>query len=689
MKNQYFLLLFLILIALSACRPDKNVASWEVDVLTPILKTRVNLQDLSSDTSLQADGDGLLKMVVRQELVNLEPAEVAKPFNEVFYYTANIESLELTRQVVTEQLTLAQIARQSGAVGQFILASHGSNQTIPAINGLGPASFAVDATSFFESMTLRDGWMVLRMQNNLPVELTNLNYEIKNQSATAPILQNTLASLPSGTVHYDSVRLQNNIVIEGELLANMINADTPGSNGQNVLIDTTDALDIILTIDKLDPVAAKAIFPAQTLFEDTSDARLNAPTALLTEVHVQKGTVFIDVASTVDEIVKLEYFIPGMTQNGAPLRINRQVPPAPVNGISNDRFEIPLTDYNVDLTSLPTRNVYNEFYTIFNGSVDSSGQLTTITLADSLSVATGVQNMVSDRGYGFMGYDTTTTQSSSPFTAFSNFKGGIIGFQEASFRFEIENYIGADMELEVEEIKAIRGSEEKTLSWSKIGSIESLGKATELVPGQIPQPARTTFSLDEQNSNITELLSILPSAFEAKFTAYMNRGMQVRDFNQFLYADHGVKAYLDAEVPLNLTLENLRLIDTVTFAYEDVDPKARLEGGELKILANNFYPFEADLEIVLLDENRQIIDTLTTLQRVAAAQQDANGRANQVVQSKLLFPLTDELIAQLKSTHKMAFRIRLNTPAGGQPVKFYSDNYLDLQLVGELSMRTE
>lgn len=688
MKNRYFQF-FLLLIALIACRPDKNVASWEVDVLTPILKTRVNLQDLSTDTSLQAVSDGQLKLVIRQELVNLDPAEVAKPFNETFYYTANIESLELSKQEVNEQLTLGHIARQSGVAGQFILASHGSSQTIPPLTGLGPASFAVDATGFFESMTLRDGWMVLRLENNLPVELTNLNYEIKNQGASTAILQNQLSSLPVGMVHYDSVRLQNNITIEGLLEANLINADSPGSNGQSVPIDTNDALNLKLTIDKLDPIAAKAIFPAQTLFEDTSDARLNAPTALLKEVHVQSGKVFIDVASTVDETVKLEYFLPGMTKNGTSLKINRQVPPAPLNGVSNDRFEIPLEDYTVDLTSLPWRNVYNEFFTIFNGAVDSSGQLTTITLTDSLAVTTGVSEMVSDRGYGFMGYDTSTTESVSPFTAFTNFRGGEIGFQQASLSFEVENYIGADMELKVEEIKAIRGSEEKTLNWSKIGSIESLGKATELVPGQIPQPARTTFSLNEGNSNITELLGILPSAFEAKFTAYMNRGMQVPDFDQFLYAAHGVKAYLDAEVPLNLTLEDLRLIDTVSFQYDDIDPKGRLEGGELKILADNFYPFDADLEIVLIDDNQSVLDTLITSENVVSADTDANGRAVQMVSSSLHYPLTKAMLSNLKLTRKMAFRIRLNTSAGGQPVKFYSDNYLDLQLVGNLSMNTE
>lgn len=688
MKNQFFTA-GLTLLILASCRPDKNVASWEVDVLSPILKTRVNLQDLSTDTSLQAAPDGQLRLVIRQELVNLEPAEVAEAFNETFYYTANIESLELSKQEVNEELTLGHIARQSGVAGQFILASHGSSQTIPPLTGLGPASFAVDATGFFESMTLRDGWMVLRLENKLPVELSNLNYEIKNQGASSAILQNQLSSLPVGMVHYDSVRLQNNITIDGLLEANLINADTPGSNGQSVPIDTNDALELKLTIDKLDPIAAKAIFPAQTLFEDTSDARLNAPTALLKEVHVQSGKVFIDVASTVDETVKLEYFLPGMTKHGTSLRINRQVPPAPLNGISNDRFEIPLEDYTVDLTSLPGRNVYNEFFTIFNGSVDSSGQLTTITLNDSLAVATGVQNMVSDRGYGFMGYDTSTTVSVSPFTAFTNFKGGNIGFQQARFSFEVENYIGADMELEVDEIKAIRGSEEKTLQWSKIGNIESLGRAIELVPGQIPQPARTTFSLNEGSSNITELLGILPSAFEATFTAYMNRGMQVPDFDQFLYAEHGVKAYLDAELPLNLTLENLRLIDTVLFNYDDIDPKGRLEGGELNILADNFYPFYADLEIVLLGTNQSVLDTLITAENVTSARRDSKGRAIQMVSSTLQYPLTKAMISNLKLTRKMVFRIRLNTPVGGQPVKFYSDNYLDLQLVGNLSMSTE
>ncbi len=684
--NNLLLFGFLFLVA---CRPDVDVATWNVDTLVPIAKARININDLVADSTVKVDPEGLVSVVFRNKIASLKPGEIAPPFNEVFKNTANIKSIDLGSRTISEQVTLAQMAANAGILGQLILSNHGNNQIIPPLTGLGPNSFNVDATQFFQSMTLRDGWMVLRMENGLPIELQNVQYEIGNSGST-PILQNTILSLSPNGVHYDSVRLQNNVTITGQLVATLISLDSPGSNGNPVLIDTTDAIDLLFTIDKLDPVSATAVFPAQNLVEDTATASIEPPSALLTKVHVQEGQIFMDATSTIDDAINLQYKIPGAIKNGVPLAFTEVIPAAPLGGSSQRRIEVPVLNYDIDLTGVPgSTNVFNEFYTVFVTRVDSSGRLINLSLTDSVYIETGIDELIANRGYGFLGYDSIKTTETTAINEFSNLQGGTLSLEAASLQLEIDNYIGANMDLRLLSAEAQSENTKEQLVWDDLGEVLTLGRATENTPGTRPQPQRTVFNLNQNNSNVNELLSLGPETFKVDLEAYMNNGVTAPDLTQFLYTEYGIDAFLNAEIPLNLSLENVSISDTQDFRYIDFDPKARLEGGSFKILAENFYPFAAEIDILLLNEQGQVLDTLQSMETLQAAKVDENGRAYEATESELEFPLDQAKIVRLKITTDLVFRVSFNTPPQAQAVKFYSDNYLDIQLVGHLSINTK
>lgn len=53
--------------------------------------------------------------------------------------------------------------------------------------------------------------------------------------------------------------------MDGDLIAEITNFDSPGSLGENVLIDTADAFVITMSAYDLNLLEATAIFPAQNL----------------------------------------------------------------------------------------------------------------------------------------------------------------------------------------------------------------------------------------------------------------------------------------------------------------------------------------------------------------------------------------------------------------------------------------
>lgn len=691
MKSFYHLCLLLVLALLASCRPEPQPAHWEVDALVPILRTRLDITDLDrSDTLIQSNLNGQLELVYRNNLLDLKPGEIAPPFNETFSNSAKLDKITLGQRVIQNRISLGMIASQAGLNGALLIAANGTNQVIPPLSNIGPSNFNIDATEYFQSITLRDGWMVLRMENNFPIDLTNLQYSIQNQNSGTSILQNTLALLPAGAIHYDSVHLVNNFLIEGNLVASLVNLDSPGSNGNTVLIDTSDALDLRVTLDKMDPVSATAVFPAQDLFNDTAAASIFPPSALLNAVHVSQGDIFMNAFSTVDDSINLRYALPGaINPSGSILQFLEVIPAAPPNSVVNRYVEIPVQNYLLDLQGMPGDvGVFNTFYTIFTGGIDSTGRIINLSLSDSVYVETGIKNLVTDRGYGFMGYDTLESEEVFEVEGFNDILGGSIDLKQAQIDLSIDNYIGTPFSVQINQLKSLGVDGVVDLRWNQMGFKFSVPPATENQPGSRPNPGQLQISLDENNSNIQDLIEVRPDSFDLKAKAYMNPGVPSSDMSQFLYTNYGIQAYIDMRIPLNLALTDLFLGDTLDFEYLDLDPEQRLTKLNLKVLAKNSYPFNANIELLLFDAARQIVDTLRSADIIAAADLDVNGRSVGEKSSEVIFSLNDLQLDHLKDCKFIFIRSLLNTNRL-DGVKFYSDNYLDIQLVGDLSISAE
>ncbi len=674
-----------------ACRPDPQTAHWEVDTLVPLLSTRLDLTDLDrTDTLIQSDVNGLLELVYRNKLLDIKPGEIAPPFNVNFSNSARLNKITLGQRVIQNRISLGMVAAQAGLSGALLIAANGTNQIIPPLSNIGPSNFTIDATDYFQSITLRDGWLVLRMENNFPIDLTNLQYAIQNQTSGNNILQNTIALLPAGAVHYDSVHLVNNFLIEGNLVASLINLDSPGSNGNSVLIDTSDALDLRVTLDKMDPVAATAIFPAQDLFNDTASASIFLPSAILNSVHVAEGDIFMNAFSTIDDSINLRYALPGaINSSGNILQFVEIIPAAPPNSTVNSYVEIPVENNLLDLTGLPTDiGVFNTFYTIFTGGIDSTGRLINLSLTDSVYVETGIKNLVTDRGYGFLGYDTLPSEEVIAVDGFEDILDGSLDLKQAQIVLSIDNYIGTPFSVQVDQLKSLGADGNKDLSWNQLGFKFSIPRATENQAGSKPSPGSLQINLDETNSNIQDLIEVRPDSFDLKAKAFMNLGVPSSDLSQFLYTDYGIEAFIDLRVPFNLGLNDLFLGDTLDFKYTDLDPEGRMTKASLKVLSKNSYPFSVEVELLLFDGQRQLLDTLKSSDLVEAAAVDQNGRSSEIKESELLYSLSSEQLNLLKDCKYIFIRSLLNTTAL-DGVKIYSDNFLDIQLVGDLRLSTK
>lgn len=680
-------ILFLAIGILLGCKPEPKIPKWDVEVLAPLIHSRLDISDLAADSSLAIDADGAISLIYQNQLAELKPDEIFTPLNETYENTINLNSIDFGTRVVKDFVSLGSLAKGGSPAGQFIIFNNGNQAVVPPIPPE-TRSFNVDATSLFQTVTLSTGTARLELKNELPVPLTNIDFTLENKVSQTPIITKVLDTLKSGETYSEFFPL-NNLTIEGVLTATLKNFDSPGSGTQQVLIDTTDQIKITFTLSDLVPTSATAIFPSQDLANDTTDTSIPSGNSELTSIKVKEGKIFLDATSTIEDIINLDYSIPNAQRNNILLSFNEILPAAPTGSSSNSFKEIDLADHIVDLTGRDTDvGVYNSFYTVLRGRIDSSGNLVSLSLKDSVLLKTGIIDLIASEGYGYLGKDTIEGSETSEIDIFNPLIQGSFDLADVRLGLEVRNSIGAPIDIRLNNLRAERQTGSVILNWTSLGQDQTIPSAT-LNSNNLPSPGILTLDINSGNSNIDKLVENQPENFFTDFSAFINGSTNTPDYNQFIFSEYGIEVFLNMEIPLNFSASGIMLADTNDFDYTKLDPDDQLQSGIMKLIADNSMPLESTIEIIMLDAEGEELGKLTSADKIASATIDANGVSIDSVRTIADYPLTKEDVSDLRKTDYLVFQVILDTPLPPQKVKLYQKNSINITLSGDLTIRTK
>ena len=131
------------------------------------------------------------------------------------------------------------------------------------------------------------------------------------------------------------------------------------------------------------------------------------------------------------------------------------------------------------------------------------------------------------------------------------------------------------------------------------------------------------------------------------------------------------------------------MVDTLGFSLQESNQSKRIKDGTLNLIVDNGFPFEADIQLYMLDENNQIIDSLFTLGKVAAATLGSNLIVTDSKKSKLPIHVSQAKVNELYETRYMAVVVSFSTASNTQHVKIYNNYSFDVQLVGDFNYTFE
>ena len=591
-------------------------------MIVPIAHSNMNISDMITEVnsdyiSSSIGSDSLISIVFSQEIIDMDFDALVKIDAVTDEQTHTLDSASFADVVIADTSTIGETINEI-PLGPIIF-PNGSTNSIPAIqNVVNEDTVNIDASEYFETMTLYKGFLIIEFINNYPTDISNISLSIINS-----VNQNLIATfhfpvIASGTTVSDSVSIAGQTIDEN-ILGILHNMDINASNGP-VLINYEDAIITKITISDIGITEATAIFPEQQLTENLKEHSFEMGNAQIKEIGIKSGTVKINVLSTLPN-GKMIYNIPSLKKNGVPFTSGDMIIPEST-GLELTTFEFNFEGYVLDLTGEEGRvggdtvnTIYTEAYTF----IDYTGELVTINNIDSFYSYIEF-DLTPEYALGYIGQDTFVLDAETRNTSiFDNIIEGTIDLEEANLNLQLENYVGSDVILQFNELNT-----ENTHNNSPPISASSDQNGNNIIdyPYIINRAILNNGVITPSITNITldasDMIEVFPNQITVASTIILNpNGPQ--NTEDFIYTDYTINASIDATVPLSFIANNLTISGTIS---ADLSSDEEIEIDELYITLKNGFPLSAKIDIILMDEYYNVIDTLLNNTNIESANTD-------------------------------------------------------------------
>ncbi len=699
-KITYWLFISSILI-IAACKKDSG-SKWDTEVLIPLASTSLSLENIVKDTSIiKKQSDNSFLLTYRKEVYSFSLANQLINLPDTFIGTTfRLDSLALPNQRIFYKTSLGQMAKQlqaspdptSQIYGNFIAGSHNQMRVIPAINGLSTPPTVFDASLLFDYAKLKSGQLYLVIRNFYPIPISSAVIEIKDNNSGNVILSETLPYIAAKDSALKVVDISGKS-ISNSLSFELKDLNSPGSNGQQVFVDTSDYLEADIFLNALRIEEATAIFPQQDVVSLTEEVTQQLGERRLTYIDCRRGKLKIFVTSTVPEQLYLEYTLEGAFDKfGRPLVESTIVPPAPPGGSATIDKEFNLAGYSIDLSG-KNGNKFNTYTQTIKARIDSSGIKRTLTLKDSLIIRYDIKDVAPNYIKGYAGRDTFIANDSTDFDIFSNlFQSGTIQLKDVDLKLTLENGMGVDGVVKINDFTATSlANGSRTLTGAVLANPINVGRAKDLPL----RPTITNININKSNSNITDVIGILPNKIRYNFEVKTNPSGNNGYYRDFAYLESALKVNLDATIPLSFIANNLVLLDTVNFDLSNTNTSVKgIKDGVINIITQNRYPLQAKMTMIIVDENFIMVDTLIKNMMLNGAPLDANCKSQNAIRDKTSVQVDEARMTNIKRGRKALIYASFNTPqnnanCNGQPLQIFSDYKLDVTFTARFNYSAE
>ena len=706
-EKQKYIFFFILILLFFSCHKDEK-PGWDVAVLAPFAKSSLTIKDIVADSIRKTNPDNTVSLVYKTMLTDLTIDTNLKLPDTSNQANIKLETLTLDPVSITNTTTLMQIVSflPDSDLIQLAIAM-GISLPVPAFGPISQSNIPFDFGSYFQSMTISDGIVDIKINNNFPFPFTDVGFTIKNAGNDSIIFQQVIPLIPAN----DSVTVSSHLGhkdVESKLIAT-IDFSSPG-NPVATKLDPAWNIKSSLSLHDLKIMAAVAKFPPQTVVYDANTNSYVLDKFEFSKVLFKQGILKIEVYNTLPTPLHYIYKIQSASKDGVPFEISGDIPAAS-GGVANHSTDTrDMTGYELDLRGIgPIEKMENKdlnnngkfdadtintFYNEVSASIMETTALIPLSLNDSVYIRGEFLGMVPLQGFGYLGNDTVEYKEDA---LIDNILAGIsfdkLSLDSVNVNLVIQNRIGAAANVRVNSITAINSKtgQSASLTGTPVGQMISINKPENPYPADSVVPAATTIELKSRSCNIEKLLEIIPDKFSCDIQAFINPGIPSPvpgTGTDFIYYGKGIGADIDISIPLSFIAHNINLRDTTEINVEDLSTE-KLSNNNFKLIVENGFPLDANVQLYLIDDMNNITDSLMQQSGAVAAApvNTATGKVDQPAKSSINLLLSNAMIDKMRQNKRIVIKASFNTKPDDTMVNIYDDYRIQVTLIGNFNYR--
>lgn len=411
-------------------------------------------------------------------------------------------------------------------------------------------------------------------------------------------------------------------------------------------------------------------------------AGLDVDEVQLRYLELREGTLTITLENELSSGVIGTFNLPGSNYLGTPISLTQFVAAATTSGPGVASVVRDLSFHQFDLTG-PTFDAVNTLSTQLLLQLDPDGPGATLTPQDTVRAIATYSGLRPQYARGYFGQRAIHVgPASNELDLFNEVIAGGFDLDQVELKLKVTNGIGVDARATIDHFTA-----RNTTSSASVDLVNAivpgpinLNRALDLGTGFQPSVYETT--LDNGNSNVDEMLELMPDQTEFEMDMEVNPLGDISNGNDFLYWNSDLKAALELRVPLNLIATNLTLQQTQTPDLPGSAEHHAFQYGSLRLYAVNGFPFSATLQLDLVDAAGTVLANLPVTGTIASGLLDADQHVGTAVTSELSTTLTANDVDLL---YGEGTRIRstlvFNTADQTQHLEILDSYALDLRIV--------
>lgn len=643
------------------------------EIAVPLINTSIVASDILSlvdSTMLKENNNNLLEFVYSDTVYSVTLDEFIDIPDKSVNYNFSLSPIvlpDLPPYTTTFRLD-STVKRMDGGNQTAIEALYGTESIFPPfqIQNLGENPLDLNSLAF-DSATFSEGMLMVVLKNDWPTEIQNVKLALKRADGSA-IDTLIFASIPQGESRADSIPLKGE-TIEKNMISEFINIEGVGTDSK-VLIQESDSLSVTVSGYDMIIIKGSAILEDQEVFNDTVlvDIDLGLGEELETIVF-KNGFLNLDITYEVEETAELYIELPYATDiNNSGKVFLKSITVGPGPDVVNESFD--LTGYSMDLTR--GGQGYNAVETRIVAKIVSSGSIIQFDTSNTVIAKVSISDAKPAYIDGYFG-----SQSLSMDLDTNEFDIGDVEilkkmtFADPEVTLGFHNTLGLPMEISNLDLIMQKDAEKETL--------KDLEFPFTIAAGNMSSPDVAVVSellVDAASTNIEDCINLWPNKIITGFTGVVNPGPKVANFAlgiSRLDVTFGLK------IPLYFTLSDYEIRDTI-----DLDSAIfeTLTKATIRVNVENEFPLEGKVGLYIVDENYDIIDSLTNGLEVLieAATVDVSGETIDISEKKSDLLADEDAILNLRNSAKVIIVTKLGTGNNGSPVKIYSTHSMRIKL---------